>query len=338
MATNKNPIKRKRIYTSEVDDSDSEYENHFRGSQSGCLNAWAKFLVVKSVNESDDILKVSPFIVHKWFQGVSPTGIREGSVKKLRLGGYLLECLTEKTSRLFQTLKNPTINGIPVKISPHDSLNSSKGVIRCGALQGMSDLEICQGLVDQGVKQVKRVRVTKDSKKVDTHTFFLTFVTPSPPKHIKVGFLRVLVDSFTPSPMRCFNCQEFGHSSKACKKPPICRSCGHAKHDGDCSGPIKCTNCQGDHPPSSKQKCPKWIEENEIQKVKTQQRCSFSEAKKIVCKSDASYVNALKNGNQAIPSKNSKPVTPVSSETSSATRLEERFMALMENMDKVCRD
>ena len=59
-----------------------------------------------------------------------------------------------------------------MKISPHDSLNSSKGVMRCRDLARILDLEIRQELAGQGMKHVQRVRVTKDSKKVDTNTFF----------------------------------------------------------------------------------------------------------------------------------------------------------------------
>ena len=161
-----------------------------------------------------------------------------------------------------------------MKISPHGALNSSKGVIRCRDLQGISDPEIYQELAGQGVKQVQRLKITKNSKKVDTNTFFLTFVMPTPPKKIRVGYLSVSVEPFTPSPMRCFNCQEFGHSSKGCKKSAVCRNCGQARHDGNCSGPITCTNCQGNHSPSSKQ-CPRWKEENDIQKVKTEKSAPF---------------------------------------------------------------
>ena len=78
----------------------------------------------------------------------------------------------KKTSLKLRKLKDPSINGISVKNSPHDSLNSSKGVMYCRDLAGISDLEIRQELAGQGAKHVQRVRVTKDSKKGDTSTFF----------------------------------------------------------------------------------------------------------------------------------------------------------------------
>ena len=339
MSSKPQPIKivnigEKRRYVS-MDDNDSSYsecELRMTASTNGCTNAWARFLVVKGLDEEDDISKFNPFVISKWLQGVAPSGIKEDGVKKLRSGVILVEVLNERTSQQLLKLKNPMIQTIPVKISPHDTLNSSKGVIRCRHLQGMSDQDICQNLAGQGVKHVQRVKVTKDSKKVDTNTFFLTFVTPVPPKHIRVGYLQVSVDVFTPSPMRCFNCQEFGHSSKVCKKPAVCQNCGHAKHEGPCSETVQCTNCQGDHPPSSKQKCPRWIEENNIQKIKTEKKCSFSEAKKIVSQSGPSYVSvAAVRANSA---KISSPDTRVFSGTSSASPLEERFMVLMENMDR----
>ena len=53
----------------------------------------------------------------------------------------------------------------------------------------------------------------KDTEKVPTNTLFLTFNTPYLPKEITVGYLKVNVALFVPNPMRCFNCNKFGHTS-----------------------------------------------------------------------------------------------------------------------------
>ena len=150
-------VRSKRFRESVSSDSDSDSEVRMKASQSGIPNGWARFLVLKGVNELDDVCKMSPFLVSKWFQGMAPSGIKDGSIKKLRYGGYLLECLNERTSVKLQTLKDPIINDVPVKISPHDALNSSKGVFRCRDLQGISDPEICQELAGQGVKPCPKI-------------------------------------------------------------------------------------------------------------------------------------------------------------------------------------
>ena len=73
----------------------------------------------------------------------------------------------------------------------------------------MTEMEIRMKLQEQGVAEVHRVTVKKDTKKVPTSTLFLTFSTPDLPKEITVGYLKVKVALFVPNPMRCFNCNKF---------------------------------------------------------------------------------------------------------------------------------
>ena len=83
--------------------------------------------------------------------------------------------------------------------------------------------------------------------------------------------------------MRCFGCQEFGHSRKFCKKSPKCWKCGQEGHDGsECSSDsICCVNCKGDHFSSSKN-CPVWIHEKKIQRVKAEKNLPYGEARRLV--------------------------------------------------------
>ena len=88
---------------------------------------------------------------------------------------------------------------------------------------------------------------------------------------------------YIPNPLRCFQCQEFGHSKRFCKKQLRCWKCGDEGHDGsDCSSEKKCcVNCKGEHYSSSKT-CPVWIKEKEIQKVKAEKNIPYGEAKRLV--------------------------------------------------------
>ncbi|GBM58373.1 hypothetical protein AVEN_230548-1 [Araneus ventricosus] len=61
----------------------------------------------------------------------------------------------------------------------------------------------------------------------------------------------------------CGRCSEIGHNSKSCTSTP------------------KCSNCKAEHPSYSR-KCPRWVEEKEIQTIKVTQNISFAEARKIV--------------------------------------------------------
>ena len=65
--------------------------------------------------------------------------------------------------------------------------------------------------------------VKRDTEKVPTNTLFLTFNTPEMPMEITVGYLKVKVALFVSNPMRCFNCNKFGHTSQHCN------ACTHAR-------------------------------------------------------------------------------------------------------------
>ena len=129
----------------------------------------------------------------------------------------------------------------PVRVSIHKALNSSRGVIRCHELSGMTEMEIRTELQEQGVVEVHKVTVKKDTEKVLTNTLFLTFNTPDLLKEITVGYLKVKVALFVPNPMRCFNCNKFGHTSQRCKVAAKCPGCGKDKHECLCEGPKLCS-------------------------------------------------------------------------------------------------
>ena len=121
----------------------------------------------------------------------------------------------------------------------------------------MSEVEIRDELKDHGVVGVNRVTLKKEGKVIPTSTLFLTFGSPELPKEITVGYLKVKVDLFVPNPMRCFNCNKFGHTSQRCKVAAKCTGCGKDKHEGQCEGPKLCSNCNGPHASSAKD-CPVW--------------------------------------------------------------------------------
>lgn len=88
------------------------------------------------------------------------------------------------------------------------------------------------------------------------------------------------VRPYIPSPMRCYKCQKFGHTSQRCDGPSICGDCGKEQHDGlECSPPPKCVNCSGEHAPRSRQ-CPKYKQEKVIQEIKVINKLSYPEARR----------------------------------------------------------
>ena len=64
---------------------------------------------------------------------------------------------------------------VPIRISPHKSLNFKKGIIRSRGLRGCSDDEILkgEGTKEQGITAVKRFKIKKQGDLVDTDTFLI---------------------------------------------------------------------------------------------------------------------------------------------------------------------
>ena len=62
----------------------------------------------------------------------------------------------------------------------------------------------------------------------------------------------------TTVPLRCYNCQEFGHVARLCVGESRCEYCG-VKHTGRCNGnPVSCVNCGGSYR-SSSPNCPAYL-------------------------------------------------------------------------------
>ena len=186
---------------------------------------WPRFLVMELASVDLPLSKLSPFTIQKGFQATAGT---LKSINRLKDGSCLVEC-TRKPQAV-GLLKTTQFIDWPMHVSIHKALNSSHGFICCPELSSMTEEEIKMELQELGVVEVHRVTVKSDTEKVTTNTLFLTFSTWEMPKEITVGYLKVNVALFVPNPMRCFNCNEFGHTSQRCKVAAKCQWCGKDKH------------------------------------------------------------------------------------------------------------
>jgi len=202
------------------------------------------------------------------------------TVKRLEKGDILLEASSKVQSRCLLKLSN--LAGCPVQVTPHRTMNTSKGVIRCKELVNCTKEEILSELQDQSVKDIYNISVKTDSgNRRNTNTFIVTFSTATTPKYLKIGYIRVPVSIYIPNPLRCFKCQRFGHGSRTCKGDTRCANCGQVGHNSsDCHEQPKCCNCSGTHSASSKE-CPKWVLEKKVQQIKAEKGISFVEARRI---------------------------------------------------------
>ncbi|GFR16479.1 uncharacterized protein TNCT_641831 [Trichonephila clavata] len=170
------------------------------------------------------------------------------------------------------------LSNIPVTISPHANLNFPRGVISESDLYNVPEQKILEGLREQKVCEVRRITIRRDGQIVKTKHLILTFACPDLPQTITAGYLRCSVRPYIPNPLRCFQCQRFGHSKTTCRGKPTCARCSEVRHDSaECTGQEKCINCKGDHPSYSRS-CKTWTLEKEIISVKIKNKLTYPEA------------------------------------------------------------
>ncbi|GFV38560.1 uncharacterized protein TNCV_3224661 [Trichonephila clavipes] len=169
-----------------------------------------------------------------------------------------------------------------IQVKRHATLNYSRGVISAADLYNVTEEEILENMAEQNVSQVRRITIRRDGQVLKTKHLILTFATPDLPQSVKVAYLHCPVRPYIPNPLRCFQCQRFGHSKTTCRGQPTCARCAEVGHDSaDCKAREKCVNCKGDHPSYSRS-CPTWSIEKEITALKIKNKISYPEARRIV--------------------------------------------------------
>ena len=285
---------RKRTRADISSNSDDEYHEIIDDEQTQQTTSnenWPRFIVLEAPHPTAPLSKLSPFVVAKGIQGKFGTVEK---ITKMKSGALLIQATRASQAR--QILATTELHGMAVTASAHRTLNSSKGVIKDyhKDLFFMADEDIVKELSDQGVTDVSRFILKKDGESIKTNTLFVTFNTPTPPKELKIGYYIVKVQMYIPNPLRCFNCQKFGHSKKFCKNRLACWKCGGEGHDGsECtSETTHCLNCKGGHCASSKS-CPIWIQEKDIQRIKTERGLSYGDARRLVISPSSSSSSAV---------------------------------------------
>ena len=96
-----------------------------------------RFLLIESTVPDQPLSKLSPFVIQKVLMSVAGS---PKSVKKLSSGSLLIE--VEKPKHAENLMKIKHFFQIPAKCSPHVTLNTTRGIIRCPDLAGVSEEEI----------------------------------------------------------------------------------------------------------------------------------------------------------------------------------------------------
>jgi hypothetical protein len=219
---------------------------------------------------------VSPFKISRFLDQCK---LKLKSVKRLRDGSLLIESGAKESSE--KLTKINLLGTFPVSVSPHTTLNSSRGVVYSHDLMGLEEQEIKEELKLQHVIDVKPILTRKDNILKRSPLHILTFDTTSIPNFIFAGFVRIPVRPHIPNPLRCLNCQRFGHGQQTCKKTHVCGQCGKSEvHEGaPCDQDVQCANCSAPHTSWSRD-CPIWKKEKKIAEIKTLEKLTYPDARK----------------------------------------------------------
>ena len=131
----------------------------------------------------------------------------------------------------------------------------------------------------------ERIIKKKGGETIRTNRIILYF-TDEMPEHVYLGWKRFRVSLYVPPPLRCYNCQKFGHKAIHCRSKTKCPTCSGNHSHGECvaQGKIEerrvvCPNCRGNHPAYHRD-CRFYQEAKSIKTIQVTKQVSYAEAAK----------------------------------------------------------
>ena len=192
------------------------------------------------------------------------------------------------------------LNKYRIKVNMAWNRQIKCGKIYSSSLTGMMMEEILESLRSQGVVGVRKLY---HNPRHPCHWYVLAFLRDVP-ETVNMEYLRLKVHEYYPSPMLCTKCYLYGHTASKCRNMARCMKCTERGHKvAECpkqSEELKCSNCLQNHSSMSR-KCPYYLKEMEVCKLKAQANITFKEAREELAKKSASQLGRKKQeveGNQ----------------------------------------
>ena len=155
----------------------NQYSNQTSENQDD--NQWPRFLIMEAADKNIP-LNLNAFVLKKAIDGMANADL--DNVKPMKSGSIFIKVETKQQCK--NRLKTIKLLGyLPVKVSPHRTLNSSKFVIKCEELDTMEEDEIKKEFQPQGIIAVKRISIRYS-------LYVLTIKGQTIPKRINIGYLK----------------------------------------------------------------------------------------------------------------------------------------------------
>lgn len=241
-------------------------------------NETSRYVTVQAPDKGS-LANVNIFLVTKSIQACATV---EDIRKNFKAGTYTVRVPNETQAK--QLKEKLTVLGdqkTKVEVVDDEFRNTSRAVISCRDLIGVTEEQIVEELSGQGVKAARHLK--KGVNKVETGSIVVTFNKPHPPERLQVACHSVAVRPYYPPPALCYGCFEYGHISKVCKLAKACANCSGPYHgeNVDCPNPANCKHCGGGHAVTNRQ-CPKRKTEEEIVRIKIDKNIPYHEARKLL--------------------------------------------------------
>ena len=250
-----------------------------------------KYLIIHRNDAQKTMRDFSPILLETVIKNVTHNGTTES--KFLKSGDILIK--TENVKQAKNLIKLTGIFDAKIEVTEHKTKNISKGVISAYELKNENSEELLNYLQTQNVIEIKMHQKTVNGNTFKTGLVFITFGTNNPPEYLTIGLLRVRVRPYIPTPMRCYSCHKYGHTSKYCnmKDNPKCYNCNNDKHihnkEDKCTNQSVCVNCNETGHNSYNRNCSEYKRQIDIQTIKVTQNVSLAEAVKRSNLNRASY-------------------------------------------------
>ena len=197
-----------------------------------------------------------------------------------------IKCVTEEEKQKLTAITH--LAGHKVEFTePYSKINrtglqkySNRGII-FEVEEEITDDEIQSTL---GIK-AERVIKKKSGQTIRTNRVILHF-NDEIPKFVHLGWKRYRVSTYVPEPVRCYNCQKFGHKAINCRSKTKCPICSGNHLYNECVAMENkeerrtvCPNCRGEHPAYHKD-CIIYQEARSIKTIQVSKQISYAEAVK----------------------------------------------------------
>ncbi|GFU09377.1 uncharacterized protein TNCV_143591 [Trichonephila clavipes] len=144
----------------------------------------------------------------------------------MRSGDLFLE--VSSSNQATALIKLQKLAHLELTVAPHTNINFSRGVISPADFLNVST-EIKENMKAQKVCDVRRITIRRDGQVLNTKHLILTFSTPDLHRPLKWPTSDAQFDRTSQIPLRCFQCQRYGHSKNVCRGQPTCPRCGKAR-------------------------------------------------------------------------------------------------------------